>query len=142
MGDLHGIQGVRTDQYDLDSLAKRASAYQASSRLSYTHIAMHEQHPVFEAPSDPDLFIWRYMDLAKFLSMLQDEALHFARADKMSDEFEGSTSNQLSTSCAARFGRRLVIQSYPTKNSTTASKYSIGRLWNHFGRTPISAVGT
>lgn len=53
---------------------------------------MHEQHEVFEAPSNPDIFIWRYMDLAKFLSMLQDEALHFARADIMSDEFEGSTS--------------------------------------------------
>jgi hypothetical protein len=32
------------------------------------------------------------MNLAKFISMLQDEALHFARADRMADEFEGSIS--------------------------------------------------
>jgi hypothetical protein len=53
---------------------------------------MHEEHPVFEPPSNPDIAIWRYMDLAKFLSMLQDQALHFARVDIMPDEFEGSIS--------------------------------------------------
>jgi hypothetical protein len=53
---------------------------------------MHEPHPVFEAPSNADIPIWRYMNLAKFLSMLQDEALHFARVDRMIDEFEGSIS--------------------------------------------------
>jgi hypothetical protein len=53
---------------------------------------MHEQHPVFEAPSNIDIPIWRYMNLAKFISMLQDGALHFARADQMNDEFEGSIS--------------------------------------------------
>jgi hypothetical protein len=53
---------------------------------------MHEQHRVFEAPSNTDVPIWRYMGLAKFLSMLEAEALYFARADVMSDEFEGSVS--------------------------------------------------
>jgi hypothetical protein len=51
---------------------------------------MHVHHPVFEAPTDAEIPIWRYMDLAKFLSMLDAEALHFARTDLMSDEFEGS----------------------------------------------------
>jgi hypothetical protein len=53
---------------------------------------MHQQHDVFEAPSNPGIPIWRYMDLAKFLSMVQAQALHFARVDKMPDEFEGSLS--------------------------------------------------
>jgi hypothetical protein len=53
---------------------------------------MHELHRVFERPSDPDVAIWRYMDLTKFLSMLEAEALYFARADVMADEFEGSVS--------------------------------------------------
>jgi hypothetical protein len=53
---------------------------------------VHEPHEAFEAPSTPDIPIWRYMNLAKFMSMLQDEALHFARADQMTDEFEGSIS--------------------------------------------------
>lgn len=51
---------------------------------------MHEQHPVFETPSNPDISIWRYMDVAEFLSMLESRALHFAQPGKMSDEFEGS----------------------------------------------------
>jgi hypothetical protein len=53
---------------------------------------MHEQHDVFQAPSNPDIPIWRYMDLAKSLSMVQAQALHFARVDTMPDEFEGSIS--------------------------------------------------
>ena len=32
------------------------------------------------------------MDLAKFVSMLEEQALHFARADLMWDDFEGSLS--------------------------------------------------
>lgn len=53
---------------------------------------MHEQHPNFDAPSDPDISVWRYMNLAKFVSMLQGDALYFARPDRMTDEFEGSLS--------------------------------------------------
>jgi hypothetical protein len=53
---------------------------------------MHEHHEVFDAPSNIDVPVWRYMDLTKFISMLETEALHFARASGMSDQFEGSTS--------------------------------------------------
>ncbi|MEW1952050.1 DUF2971 domain-containing protein [Terrabacter sp. NPDC080008] len=34
--------------------------------------------------------LWRYMDLARYLSMLGTEALHFARADQMLDQWEGA----------------------------------------------------
>lgn len=53
---------------------------------------MHEQHSVVEPPTNHDIPIWRYMDLAKFVSMLEEQALHFARADLMWDDFEGSLS--------------------------------------------------
>lgn len=36
--------------------------------------------------------MWRYMDLARYLSLLQDSALHFVRADQMRDSWEGSFS--------------------------------------------------
>ena len=52
--------------------------------------SMHEDHPTFERPPNPDVSIWRYMDLAKFVSMLESQALHFARVDTMEDAFEGS----------------------------------------------------
>lgn len=34
--------------------------------------------------------VWRYMDLARYLSMLSTGALHFARADQMTDRWEGA----------------------------------------------------
>lgn len=47
-------------------------------------------HPSFIPPSDPKIPVWRYMDLAKYVSLLQTRALHFARADRLGDPFEGS----------------------------------------------------
>jgi hypothetical protein len=53
---------------------------------------MYEEHPVFSPPRNPDSKLWRYMDLAKSLSLLEDEALFFASAASMSDRFEGTRS--------------------------------------------------
>jgi len=35
--------------------------------------------------------LWRYMDLAKFIHLLEEETLFFARADTFSDPFEGAS---------------------------------------------------
>jgi hypothetical protein len=49
-----------------------------------------DDHESFQnRPADQES-VWRYMDLARFLSLLQTSALHFARADQMSDRWEGS----------------------------------------------------
>lgn len=45
---------------------------------------------LWRAPDDPDVKIWRYMDFAKFVAMLDSEALFFTRADLLGDPFEGS----------------------------------------------------
>jgi hypothetical protein len=34
--------------------------------------------------------IWRYMDLASFLFLVEESSLHFSRLDKLEDKFEGS----------------------------------------------------
>jgi len=39
---------------------------------------------------NPDLKIWRYIDLNKFENLLKEKSLFFCRADKFSDPFEGS----------------------------------------------------
>jgi len=49
-------------------------------------------HPSISQPTDPNIKIWRYMPLTKLVSMLDSRALHFARADMLSDTFEGSGS--------------------------------------------------
>jgi hypothetical protein len=46
------------------------------------------QHPSFQQPSSPSISIWRYMDLTKFLWMIQRSALYFCRADLLGDPFE------------------------------------------------------
>lgn len=51
---------------------------------------MTNNHPVFEAPSQESAKIWRYMDFMKFVSLLESNALFFARTDLLGDPFEGS----------------------------------------------------
>lgn len=53
---------------------------------------MYKEHVLFETPENKDAKIWRYMDFAKFLSLLERESLYFARVDKLNDPFEGSYS--------------------------------------------------
>ena len=43
----------------------------------------------YELP-EPTAVLWRYMSLAKLLALLKDRSLFFARADKLSDPFEGA----------------------------------------------------
>lgn len=47
---------------------------------------------VMKAPQKPLIKIWRYMDISKFISMLENGGLFFSRADKLGDPFEGSFS--------------------------------------------------
>jgi hypothetical protein len=49
-----------------------------------------EAHSVFFAPGNLKARIWRYTDLAKFLSLFDRSALFFPRLDKLEDPFEGS----------------------------------------------------
>ena len=53
------------------------------------------QHPSFPLPTNKDIPIWRYMDLAEYLAMLQDQSLFFARATLLGDPFEGASTNMM-----------------------------------------------
>jgi hypothetical protein len=53
---------------------------------------MYVAEPPFEPPSDPNIRIWRYVDFAKFTSMVDSSSLHFTRQDQMEDEYEGAFS--------------------------------------------------
>ncbi len=52
----------------------------------------HAPHPVFREPTNADIPVWRYMDFAKFVALLDARALFFSRADLLGDPFEGSLS--------------------------------------------------
>ena len=52
------------------------------------------EHQLFEAPTDPNIKVWRYMDFTKLVSILETKSLFFTRADMLGDPFEGSTTQQ------------------------------------------------
>jgi hypothetical protein len=47
-------------------------------------------HPSIEVPDD-DVKVWRYLDLAKFISLLSNRSLFLSRLDSLSDPSEGRT---------------------------------------------------
>jgi hypothetical protein len=49
-------------------------------------------HPVFQQPDNPNIKIWRYVDFAKYVAMLQQKAVYFTRLDQFVDPYEGSLS--------------------------------------------------
>lgn len=52
---------------------------------------MYQKHNTFQAPPDPQERIWRYMDFAKFMHMIDTSCLHFSTPDTLrkTDPFEG-----------------------------------------------------
>lgn len=51
---------------------------------------MFEEHPRFIPPPDPEVPLWRYMDFAKFISLLHRQAIFFPTAARLGDPYEGS----------------------------------------------------
>ena len=51
-------------------------------------------HSSFERP-DATCLLWRYLDFAKFVDMLDQQALWFSRADTMVDPWEGALSPEM-----------------------------------------------
>ena len=53
---------------------------------------MFQKHFLCREPEDRQSIIWRYLDLAKYMHLLETASLHFTRADRLGDPFEGSYS--------------------------------------------------
>jgi hypothetical protein len=51
---------------------------------------MYEGREYFEREPDPDAIIWRYMDLSRYLSILEDQKLFLGQATSMPDTWEGA----------------------------------------------------
>jgi hypothetical protein len=52
------------------------------------------EHPVFETPPEGTT-LWRYMDVARYLALLERRALFFASLRSLPDRFEGSLTAEL-----------------------------------------------
>jgi hypothetical protein len=53
-------------------------------------VAANTNHPCFIQPTNTEIFVWRYMDFTKFVSLLETKSLFFCQADCFDDSFEGS----------------------------------------------------
>ncbi|MFC2121630.1 hypothetical protein ACFLTI_08555 [Bacteroidota bacterium] len=51
---------------------------------------MFKEHPIFLAPEDENIKIWRYIDFTKLVSLIDTKKLFFSRTDMFDDHFEGS----------------------------------------------------
>jgi hypothetical protein len=47
-------------------------------------------HVAFPQPRDPSTLVWRYLDLAKYVSLLTKKSLYLPATDRLGDPFEGS----------------------------------------------------
>lgn len=50
----------------------------------------HTEHPSFRNAKSSDIRIWRYIDFAKFVDMIERNALYFTRVDLLGDPYEGA----------------------------------------------------
>lgn len=49
-------------------------------------------HDAFPQPANDKAKVWRYMDFAKYVSLLKEQSLYFAKLNTLGDPFEGSLS--------------------------------------------------
>lgn len=62
------------------------------------------EHPCFPQPADGSVRVWRYLDLAKFIWLIENQKLYLSGVDSLNDPHEGSTPKFL----AADFDRQLL----------------------------------
>lgn len=75
-------------------------------------------HEAFLQPAKTDVSVWRYLDLAKYLSILHSRSLFFPRATQLGDPFEGSVSRQAVEARQAFLGAR------PIKEGATSVQHA------------------
>jgi hypothetical protein len=64
-------------------------------------------HHAFTQPTDTGVHLWRYMDLSKFIAILQQKRLYFAAVDNLGDPFEGSLPKPTADLCQYTLSNRL-----------------------------------
>ena len=80
------------DAANEERIARRLS--KAGDRATEPILVTYSDHPSFDFAIDPATTVWRYVDLAKLVALLDAKALFFARLDTLPDRFEGSLLRQ------------------------------------------------
>lgn len=97
-------------------------------------------HPAF-SPPESDCTLWRYMNLAKLLALLDTRQLYFSRSDLFDDPYEGATSR----ATLAQLERELIaegLQGAKVKEAVLASSPGPKRIVARFISVAGSRVST
>lgn len=79
-----------TRRFSVTKLGERKAQQQAIAARNDALKALQDgEDPRFIQPVTKYTKLWRYMDFPKFLSLLDDSAIFFARADSFEDPYEG-----------------------------------------------------
>jgi hypothetical protein len=81
---------------------------------------------VIRPPENPNAKLWRYMDFAKFVSMLEYQGIFFTRSDCLGDPFEGSFT-QVNAAARATYYNQLGLSQDSIKASSDFAKWI--RMW-------------
>jgi Protein of unknown function (DUF2971) len=127
------------------SVAPRASAATPILKRVVSALRRYEVDEIYEPPADEHAVIHRYMSFAKFVSMLDKQALWFSRADLLGDRHEGSFTHANLATRAQFWGPLLTPQTrhlfehawqkaphYHFINSWFMNEHESDAMWNHY----------
>lgn len=89
-----GVHGKQvTQRYPVKELGEERAKQAAFAERDRAFKALERgEDPFFEPPKSPKAKLWRYMDFAKFLSLLEDASLFFSSSTGFDDPYEGAAS--------------------------------------------------
>jgi hypothetical protein len=92
---------------------------------------MYQEHPVCRKPADEDVDIWQYMKWAKFVSILQCQALFFSRVDRLKtdDPYEGAFPKNYSNPDIKRLYQKWQITDQIAANCWHMNEYESAAMW-------------
>jgi hypothetical protein len=103
---------------------------------------MHYTLTDIATPSD-DTVLWRYLDLERFLALLDSSALYLCRLDKFRDKWEGTWPVQFVSGLADRIPEHRAKEFLSTSDALRrvhfvscwhASSYESAALWSQYSR--------
>lgn len=99
------------------------------------------EHPCFPQPADTSIRVWRYLDLAKFVWLLENKNLYLSCLDLLKDPHEGTTPRLLALAREQQLrelGADQLVAQMPAINQQSRKSMYVN-CW-HFGNTESEAM--
>lgn len=97
-------------------------------------------HKSFPQPSDTECSVWRYMDFAKFIALLDTQALYYCRADHLDDAFEGCVGSAADASVVTLLGAVQASARQHYVSCWCRHEYESDALWRIYATGPSGGI--